>query len=137
MRGGRVGQAPWVWGWMRKGRTIGGIWEAGISRDPCPLRDSLRVHTLNAISPLTPPFVHVLSVSLPPSLPPSVLEYLYSLSHLDLDDLSNNNDYSSSKTVLNYVHAIHMEVSSSSRWQRPAAVMVAGAGAALHVLTHT
>lgn len=37
-----------------------------------------------------------------------VLLYLRSLSHLALDDLDD--DDAQAKTVLNYIHAIHMEV---------------------------
>jgi hypothetical protein len=39
----------------------------------------------------------------------AVLSYLHGLEHLDLDDLSK--DDTAANTVLNYVHAIHMEVS--------------------------
>jgi hypothetical protein len=42
-----------------------------------------------------------------------VLAYLFSLKHLELDDLSRPDDTAAS-TVLNYVHAIHMEV--RMRW---------------------
>jgi hypothetical protein len=43
----------------------------------------------------------------------AVLAYLFGLKHLDLDDLSKPGGTAVS-TVLNYVHAIHMEVSALS-----------------------